>query len=125
MLQTRILDFMAISMGIVAGVRPGATLLQPVKPPSTLCTLKNYVLICETVLIACIFVFGCARLLLSQLWYTGGNGQADHVGGFAAALLHYIMHIFLFLTLQHFLSARMFCCITPCILSCFQHSSNS
>ncbi|KAA6417980.1 MAG: hypothetical protein FRX49_12062 [Trebouxia sp. A1-2] len=50
--QTRILDFMAISMGIVAGVRPGATLLQPVKPPSTLCTLKNYVLICETLLIA-------------------------------------------------------------------------
>lgn len=96
MLQIRILDFMAISMGIVAGVRPGATLLQPVKPPSTLCTLKNYMLIGETVLIACIFVFGCVRLLLSQPWYTGGNGQADHVGGFAAVLLHDIMHILSF-----------------------------
>lgn len=83
-------------MGIVAGVRPGATLLQPVKPPSTLCTLKNYMLIGETVLIACIFVFGCVRLLLSQPWYTGGNGQADHVGGFAAVLLHDIMHILSF-----------------------------
>ncbi|KAL0046765.1 hypothetical protein WJX82_009387 [Trebouxia sp. C0006] len=76
--QTRILDFMAISMGIVAGVRPGATLLQPVKPPSTLCIMRNYVLICETVLIACIFVLGCVRLLLFQPWYPGGNGQADH-----------------------------------------------
>ena len=113
---------MAISMGIVAGVRPGATLLQPVKPPSTLCILKNYVLICETVLIACIFVFGCVRLLLSQPWYTGGNGQADHVGGFAAVLLSYCMTsctFSCFPTLQHLVCALMSCCITPCILSCF------
>ena len=105
--QTRILDFMAISMGIVAGVRPGATLLQPVKPPQTLCTLKNYVLICETALIACIIVFGCARLLLSQLWYTGGNGQSDHVGGFAAVLLHYTMHIVVLSLLQQLVSTGM------------------
>lgn len=84
--QIRILDFMALSMGIVAAVRPASALLQPVRPPRILCTLKNYVLVCETMLIASIIVFGCIRLLESQPWYTGGTSQADHVSlAFASA----------------------------------------
>lgn len=78
-MQIRILDFMAISMGIVAGVRPAALLLQPGRPPRSLCTPKNYILVCETIFISCFIVFGCVRLLVSQPWYTGGNGQHDHV----------------------------------------------
>ena len=77
---------MAISMGIVAGVRPAAPLLQPIRPPRRLCTVKNYVLVCETMLIACGNVFGCARLLLAQPWYAGGNGQHDNVSVLATAV---------------------------------------
>ena len=95
MVQIRILDFMALSMGILAAVRPASPLLQPVRPSRSLCTLKNYVLVCETMLIASITVFGCTRLLESQPWYTGGNSQANHVSvpsAFAQSLVNACMH---------------------------------
>ena len=78
-MQIRILDFMALSMGVVAAVRPASSLLQPLRPPRSLCTQRNYVLVCETMLIACIVVVGCTRLLESQSWYTGGTSHANHV----------------------------------------------
>lgn len=90
--QIRILDFMALSMGIVAAVRPASPLLQPIRPPRSLCTLRNYVLVCETMLIACIVVFGCTRLLESQFWYTGGTGQANYVSLPSARVPDQCMH---------------------------------
>ena len=111
-MQVRILDFMAISMGIVAGVRPAALLLQPVRPPRRLCTLKNYILIAETVLIACIFIFGCARLLMSQPWFTGGNGRHDNVRLLSAVTVQSV-----FAWYDH-MSGCMLCMLCAHILSC-------
>lgn len=79
-MQIRILDIMALLMGFVAAVRPAAIQLHPLRPPRSLCILKNYVLVCETMLIACAAVFGCTRLLVSQPWFTGGTSQVNHVG---------------------------------------------
>ena len=78
-LQIHILDVMALSTGIVAAVQPAAKILQPVRPPGSLSLLKNYVLICVTMLISCAIVLGCTRLLVSQPGYSGGNAQLKHV----------------------------------------------
>ena len=78
-LQIRILDVMALSTGIVAAVQPAAKVLQPVRPPQSLSLVKNYVLICVTMLISCAIVGACAKLLVSQPWYSGGSAQLKHV----------------------------------------------
>lgn len=88
---------MAISMGIVAGVRPAALLLQPGRPARSLCTFKNYLLVSETILISCFIVFGCATILVSQPWYTGGNGQHDNVSTCVcicfSTTCHFMLHV--------------------------------
>lgn len=74
--QIRILDFMAISMGIVAGVRPEAPLLQPIRPPRRLCTVKNYVLVSVTMLIAdCV----CQKCLMSSFLIPRSHTQPNSI----------------------------------------------
>lgn len=74
-LQLRVLDFMALSLGIVASQRPAAKQLQPKRPPQGLCFLKNYVLVLETVLVSSASMAAVLILLTHQPWFQRGNGQ--------------------------------------------------
>ena len=78
-MQVGVLDFIAISVGIAAAVRPAAMSLTLLRPPQALCSFRNSVLLLVHCMIACCVVFGCARLLVTQPWYKGSAGQADHV----------------------------------------------
>jgi len=75
LLQLRVLDFMALSLGMVASLRPAAKQLQPKCPPQGLCSLKNYVLVLETVLVSSASMAAVLVLLAHQPWFKGGNGQ--------------------------------------------------
>ncbi len=74
-MQLRVLDFMALSLGIVASQRPAAKQLQLKRPPQGLCFLKNYVLVLETVLVSSASMAAVLILLIHQPWFQGGNGQ--------------------------------------------------
>ena len=78
-MQINILDFLAISLGIVAALRPAADILQPIRPLRKLCNKTSFVLVTEHCVVACVIVFGCARVLVTQDWFTGGTGQQDLV----------------------------------------------
>ena len=74
-MQLRVLDFMALLLGIVASQRPAAELLQPRRPPQGICFLKNYVLVLESVLVSSASMAAVLILLTHQPWFQGGNGQ--------------------------------------------------
>lgn len=78
-LQLRVLDFLALSLGLVSAIRPAASQLQAQRPPQGLCSLKTVVLVLETVA-----VFGASEaivlhLMTDQPWYHGGTGQTKEV----------------------------------------------
>lgn len=83
-MQLRVLDFMALLLGIVASQRPAAEQLQPRRPPQGICFLKNYVLVLESVLVSSASMAAVLILLTHQPWFQGGNGQNIQV---IAALL--------------------------------------
>ena len=74
-MQLRVLDFMALSLGMVASLRPAAKQLQPKRPPQGLCFLKNYVLVVETVFVSSASMAAVLILLTHQPWFQGGTGQ--------------------------------------------------
>ncbi|KAL0045330.1 hypothetical protein WJX82_003893 [Trebouxia sp. C0006] len=49
--QLRVLDFLALSLGLVSALRPAATQLQVHQPPQGLCTVKTVVLVLESILV--------------------------------------------------------------------------
>lgn len=74
-LQLRVLDFMALSLGMVASLRPAAQQLQPKRPPQDLMSLKNCVLVLETLLVSAVSTVATLALLTHQSWFHGGTGQ--------------------------------------------------
>ena len=78
-MQAAILDCIPISLAMVAALRPAANFLQPTRPARKLCNCANFVLVSENCILACVIVFGCAKLLVKQDWFTGGTGELDHV----------------------------------------------
>ena len=77
--QRSTLDFVAITLGVVASLRPPAPELTPHRPPQKLCTYKNCTLVFETVLCLAIQYWGLLCYLAAQPWYHGGNGSNINV----------------------------------------------
>ena len=75
LLQLRVVDFMALSLGMVASLRPAARQLQPKRPPQGLLSLKNCILVLETLLVLAVSEIAVLTLLVHQPWFRGGNGQ--------------------------------------------------
>lgn len=66
---------MALSLGMVASLRPAAKQLQPRRPPQALLSLKNCVLVLATLLVSAVSEVAVLALLVKQPWFHGGNGQ--------------------------------------------------
>jgi hypothetical protein len=79
-LQRSTLDFVAISLGVVASLRPAAAELIPARPPQQISSCKNFVLLLESVAISVAFHCGCLAVLYHEPWFSGstsGNEQAS------------------------------------------------
>ncbi|DBA92220.1 TPA: hypothetical protein ACH3X1_015928 [Trebouxia sp. C0004] len=76
--QRSTLDFVAISLGVVASLRPAAAELVPARPPQQISSCKNFVLLLESVAISVAFHCGCLAVLYHEPWFSGstsGNEQ--------------------------------------------------
>ena len=71
---------MALSLGMVASLRPAAHQLQPKRPPQALLSLKNCVLVLATLLVSAASEVAVLALLVNQPWFHEGNGQNKWVG---------------------------------------------
>jgi len=79
-LQRSTLDFVAISLGVVASFRPAAAELIPARPPQQISSCKNFVLLLESVAISIAFHCGSLAVLYHEPWFRGstsGNEQAS------------------------------------------------
>ncbi len=87
-LQLRVLDFMVLSLGIVATQRAAATQLQAKRPPQGLCCVKTAVLVLESILIFAVTQVVVLTLLTRQPWFTGTTGQNHEVKLFCDICMH-------------------------------------
>ena len=115
------MNVVAISLGVVASVRPPALHLTPQRPPQRLCTLKNCVLMCEHAFVLTFMYWGCLELLYIQPWFQGGNGSNVNVSPLTfAKCLPCMMH------LMHMWRARLLiqahCCDMNALLHGFRRN---
>ena len=87
MLQRGVLDFTALSLGIVCSLRPAHERLNARHPPQSLCKLQNFVLQCTTIAMCALMYWACVGFMTAQSWYTGGNGS-DWKVSFALHVCH-------------------------------------
>ena len=79
LLQRGTYDWVALSLGLAASLRPAADWLTPGRPPQILCTMKHYLHTVVMLLIAGCMYWSCIRWLTAQPWYKGGNGSSYEV----------------------------------------------
>ena len=91
-MQLRVLDFLALSLGLVSALRPAATQLQAHRPPQGLCTVKTAVLVVESILVFAASEAIVVHVMTKQPWFTGGTGQNIEVNGFDSLLLAFCLH---------------------------------
>ncbi len=91
-LQLRVLDFLALSLGLVSALRPAATQLQVHQPPQGLCTVKTAVLVLESILVFATSEAVVVYVMTKQPWYTGGTGQNIEVNDIDSLLLAFCLH---------------------------------
>jgi len=91
-LQLRVLDFLALSLGLVSALRPAATQLQAQRPPQGLCTVKTAVLVLESILVFAASEAIVLHVMTKQPWFTGGTGQNIEVNGINSLLLAFCLH---------------------------------
>ena len=72
--QRSTLDFVAITLGIVASLRPAAAELTPARPPQLLSSYRNGVLLIESLAISAAMFWGAMTFLKHQPWFEGGTG---------------------------------------------------
>ena len=111
-LQLRVLDFMALSLGMVASLRPAAQQLQPKRPPQDLMSVKNCVLVLETLLVSAVSEVAVLVLLTHQPWFHGGTGQNEWVSIAALVLTTTASHLAcIAMKFAHFSTPPTVCCI--------------
>ena len=76
MLQRGMLDWVALSLGLAASLRPAADGLTPTRPPDMLCTVNHFLHLLVMLLVSGCMYWGCSRWLVAQAWYRGGNGSS-------------------------------------------------
>lgn len=91
-LQLRVLDFLALSLGLVSALRPAATQLQVHRPPQGLCTVKTAVLVLESILVFATSEAVVVYVMTKQPWYIGGTGQNIEVNDIAPHPPGFLVH---------------------------------
>jgi len=91
-LQLRVLDFLALSLGLVSALRPAAKQLQAQRPPQGLCIVKTAVLVFESILVFAASEAIVLHVMTKQPWFTGGTGQNIEVTGIESLLLAFCLH---------------------------------
>ena len=76
-LQRSTLDFVAITLGVVASLRPAAAELIPARPPQQISSCKNFVLLLESVAISVAFHWGCLAFLYHEPWFSGSTSANE------------------------------------------------
>ena len=79
LLQRGVYDWVALSLGLAASVRPASDTLTSGRPPQVLCTLTNYILLILKMVISFAMYWGCMAWLTTRPWFTGGNGTSYQV----------------------------------------------
>ena len=79
LMQRGVYDFVALSLGLAASVRPASDILTSGRPPQVLCTLKNYILLLLTMLISFAMYWGCLAWLTTRPWFKISNGTSLEV----------------------------------------------
>ena len=73
-LQRAILDFMALSLGMVCSLRPANERLTPKHPAQLLCSSTNFIMLAATMALSASMYWACMAYMITQDWYTGGTG---------------------------------------------------
>ncbi|DBA84346.1 TPA: hypothetical protein ACH3X2_006236 [Trebouxia sp. C0005] len=68
-------DFIALSLGVIASLRPASEQLLPVRPSQTLNHVKNMMLVFETLVISGLMYWACLHLLKIQSWVSTSTGK--------------------------------------------------
>ena len=79
------MDFMAITLGVVASLRPAAAELIPARPPQKISTYKNLVLLVGTVTVSAMSYWAALTLLYHQPWFAGSTADSEQAGCFELA----------------------------------------
>ena len=78
-MQRGVLDFMALSLGLICSLRPSSNRLTVKRPRQWLCKPQQFVMTSQWLLLTA-GVFGFYLwYLTTQSWFTGGNGTSDQV----------------------------------------------
>ncbi len=73
-LQRSALDFVAITLGVVASLRPAAAELIPARPPQQISSCKNFVLLLE---VWPSLSHSTGAVWLSYIWFSGSTGANE------------------------------------------------
>ena len=75
-MQRAVVDFVALSLGIVCSIRPARSQLTNGQPQLWLYTANNCILLTATVLLCAGMSVTACWFLTIQPWYTGGTGNS-------------------------------------------------
>lgn len=78
---------MAITLGVVASLRPAAAELAPARPPQKISTYKNFVLLVGTMTVSAMSYWAALTFLYHQPWFAGSTADSEQASGCKLALL--------------------------------------
>ena len=78
-IQKGAFDFIALSLGVIASLRPASEQLLPVRPSQTLNHVKNMTLVSKTLVVSGFMYWACLHLLKSQSWFGASTGKPIEV----------------------------------------------
>ena len=78
-LQSDAFDFIALTIGIIATLRPAGSVLFPNRRLPRLCHRYCWLAVALTAAVIVMMYAAAFNLLDRQLWYTGGNGDEAEV----------------------------------------------
>ena len=77
LLQRSVIEFVAITIGIVVCLRPAAPQLTLYMPSQRLCTSQNCVLVLISLLVAIVGFAVLIKFTEDQPWFAGSNNTSD------------------------------------------------
>ncbi len=86
-MQSNVIDFVAISLGIFATLRPASPFLFPDYGRCRLSHPRNYIQVAQTVLVTAIMYIVVTHLLYHESWFKGGNSIYSQVTVVSSVLL--------------------------------------